>query len=363
MSTDATLRQRRLGLGGFCESVEETQQPQPLRVALLGMAKAEAMKRGLEDGSYWVEQQQVVTFLLGTIERCAAVSPLRGLPHEILQRIAQMAFRPRHQIRFELPERMMPPVVAETWLARGGQCLVFPCAPQYRVYWNDDEDPEWGSEVIPYPTIRLPTAGHILYFELLLDDTWNGSEVHVHDVVFSIDDDEYPLVNGTIVKPWMPSCVWYNKACNALNGVGFVQRLSPSWQREFNYAVNRPFWRHLTTGETSWHPPLTAPPAWRSFYPCECESACARLTLGLLVDLSAGFVTFRLNEANGPRVPLGAGWQDGVEVRFGGNWPESEGVGDDDIAWQVAIEQPLCVPSGLYESPALGPDDAPEWDP
>ena len=128
------------------------------------MAKTEAMKRGLEDGSYWVEQQQVVTFLLSTIERCATESPLRGLPHEILQRIAQMAFRPRHQIRFEVPEQMMPPIVAETWLARGGQCLVFPCTPQRQVYWDDDDEKKWGSEVMPYPTIRLPTAGHILYF-------------------------------------------------------------------------------------------------------------------------------------------------------------------------------------------------------
>ena len=363
MSTDATLRQRRLGLGGFCELVEEPQEPQPLRVALLGMAKAEEVKRGLKDGTYWVEQQPVMTFLLSTIERCAAASPLRGLPHEILQRIAQMAFRPRHKIRFELPEQKMPPIVEETWLARGGQCLVFSCAPQYRVYWDeDDDDDDWGSEVVPYPTLRLPTAGHILYFELLLDDIWPGSDIHVHDVVFSINGDEELSINGTVVKPWDRSCVWGNQACGALNGLGFVQRLLPSWQREFNYAVDRPFWRDLTTGETRWHPPATAPPAWRAFYPCECGGMssgimCARLTLGLLVDLSGGFVTFRLNLVNGPRVPLGAGWQDGVEVRFGGSWPEPDGTD----AWQVAIEQPLCVPKGLYESPALGPD--PEWDP
>ena len=149
------------------------------------------MKRGLEDGSYWVEQPQVVSFLLGTIERCAAASPLRGLPHEILQRIAQMAFRPRHQIRFELPEQKMPPVVAETWLARGGQCLVFPYAPGFQYFENEEEEEEWGSSAMPYPTLRLPAAGHILYFELLLDDSWNGSDIHVHDVVFSIDAVSY----------------------------------------------------------------------------------------------------------------------------------------------------------------------------
>ena len=351
---------KRLGTGCFVSDVVELQDDE--LVALFGMAKE--VKRGLEDGSYWVEQQQVVTFLLSTIGRCAAASPLRWLPHEILQRIAQMAFRPRHQIHFELPEQKMPPVVAETWLARGGQCLVFPCAPQYRVYpdygdYNDDVDPEWGSEDMPYPTIRLPTAGHILYFELLLDDTWNGSDIHVHDVVFSVDEDEYPHVNGTIVVPWMPSSVWNNKACTALIGVGFAQRLDP-WQREFNYAVNKPFWRHLTTGETSWHPPSAAPPEWRSLYPCKCESACARLTLGLLVDLSAGFVTFRLNQVNGPRVPLGAGWQDGVEVNFGGSWPEPNGTACT-AAWQVGIAQPLRVPKGLCASPPLGPD--PDWDP
>ena len=357
MPKDATLRQRRLGLGGFCEVAEEPQEPQPLRVALLEMAKAEAMKRGLEDGSYWVEQQQIVTFLLGTIERCAAESPLRGLPHDILQRIAQMAFRPRHQIRFELPDQMMPPVVEETWLARGGQCLVFPCAPQYRFYGDDDDDDddddevkEWGSEVIPYPTLRLPTAGHILYFELLLDDMWNESEVHVHDAVFSIDgeDGESPSVNGTVVMPWLPS--WGNHACSALHGLGFVQRLSP-WQLELD-AANKPFWCHLTTGETSLHLPPASPPDWRSFFPCECESCggtmCARLTLGLLVDLSTGFVTFRLNQVNGPRVPLGAGWQDGVELRLGGSWPDP----DNNNAWQVAIEQPLRVPKGLWRDGA-----------
>ena len=361
---DATLRQRRLGLGGFCTAEELDEPQQPLRVALLGMAKAEAMKRGLEDGSYWVEQQPIVTFLLSTIERCAAESPLRGLPHEILQRIAQMAFRPRHQISFELPDRMMPLVVEETWLARAGQCLVFPCAPQYRVYWDDDDDDDddekkWGSEVIPYPTLQLPTAGHILYFELLLDDTWNASEVHVHDAVFSISDDAEPSVNDTVVMPWLPSSVWGNHACDAFDGLGFVQRLSP-WRLELN-AVNKPFWGHLTTGETSWHLPPASPPDWRSFYPCKCGESCgrmcARLTLGLLVDLSEGFVTFRLNQVNGPRVPLGAGWQAGVEVRLGGSWPEPENAN----AWQVAIEQPLRVPEGLYGSPALGPD--PEWDP
>ena len=364
MPTDATLRQRRLGLGGFRGKLyrgqlfEGLQQPQPLRVALLGIAKAEAMKRGLEDGSYWVEQQPVVTFQLGTIERCAAESLLLGLPHEILQRIAQMAFRPRHQISFELPERMMPPVVEKTWLARGGQCLVFPCALGY-TFWDEEEEKEWGSEDMPYPSIRLPTVGHILYFELLLDDTWNGSEVHVHDAVFSIGDDAEPSVNGTVVMPWLPSSVWGNHACNAFDGLGFEQRLSP-WQLELN-AANKPFWGHLTTGETSWHLPPASPPDWRSFYPCKCESCgrmCARLTLGLLVDLSAGFVTFRLNQVNGPRVPLGAGWQDGVEVRLGGSWPEPENTN----AWQVAIEQPLRVPEGLYESPALAPDAA-EWDP
>ena len=370
MSTDATLRQRRLDLGGFCTAEVLDEPQQPLRVALLGIAKAEAMKRGLKDGSYWVEQQPVVTFLLSTIERCAAESLLLGLPHEILQRIAQMAFRPRHQIRFELPDRMMPPVVEETWLARGGQCLVFPCAPQYRVYPDyddddeDDVDPEWGSEVIPYPTIRLPTAGHILYFELLLDDMWPGSEIHVHDVVFSIGEDEERSVNGIIVNPWNP--VWSNQACPALCSRVFPQRLDP-WQREFNYAVNKPFWRHLTTGETSWLSPPAAPPDWRSFYPCACaescesQGMCARSTLGLLVDLSEGFVTFRLNQVNGPRVSLGAGWQDGVEVHFGGRWPDPEESGGDSCAWQVAIEQPLRVPKGLCASPPLGPDS--EWGP
>ena len=88
---------------------------------------------------------------------------------------------------------------------------------------------------------------------------------------------------------------------------------------------------------------------------------CARSTLGLLVDLSEGFVTFRLNQVNGPRVSLGAGWQDGVEVHFGGRWPDPEESGGDSCAWQVAIEQPLRVPNGLYESPPLGPD--PEWGP
>ena len=324
------------------------------------------MKRGLEDGSYWVEQLQVVSFLLGTIERCAAASPLRGLPHEILQRIAQMAFRPRHQIHFELPEQKMPPVVAETWLARGGQCLVFPYAPGFQYFENEEEEEEWGSSAMPYPTLRLPAAGHILYFELLLDDSWNGSDIHVHDVVFSIDVDEYPCVNGTIIRPWTSTSVWNNKVCTALAGVRFAQRLNP-WQREFNYAVNKPFWRHLTTGETSWHPPPAAPALdWRSFYPCACESSqsccytCARLTLGLLVDLAAGFVTFRLNQVNGPRVPLGAGWQDGGEVRLGGSWPEPDGA-VDPTAWQAAIEQPLRVPKGLCSSPPLGPN--PEWDP
>ena len=356
------------------------------------------MKRALEDGSYWVEQPQVVSFLLGTIERCAAASPLRWLPHEILQRIAQMAFRPRHQIRFELPEQKMPPVVAETWLARGGQCLVFPYAPGFQYFEHEEEEEEWGSSAMPYPTLRLPAAGHILYFELLLDDSWNGSDIHVHDVVFSIDVDEwvsfpltptliltltltarpspsptrYPIirggdgcVNGTIIRPWLSTSVWNNKVCTALAGVSFAQRLNP-WQREFNYAVNKPFWRHLTTGETSWHPPPAAPLDWRSFYPCACESSqscsytCARLTLGLLVDLAAGFVTFRLNQVNGPRVPLGAGWQNGVEVRLDGSWPEPDGA-VDRTAWQAAIEQPLCVPKGLCSSPPLGPN--PEWDP
>ena len=155
---------------------------------LFGLGKE--VKRGLEDGSYWVEQPQVVSFLLGTIERCAAASPLRELPHEILQRIAQMAFRPRHQIRFELPEQKMPPVVAETWLARGGQCLVFPYAPGFQYFEHEEEEEEWGRSAMPYPTLRLPAAGHILYFELLLDDSWNGSDIHVHDVVLSIDVDE-----------------------------------------------------------------------------------------------------------------------------------------------------------------------------
>ena len=155
---------------------------------LFGLGKE--VKRALEDGSYWVEQPQVVSFLLGTIERCAAASPLRWLPHEILQRIAQMAFRPRHQIRFELPEQKMPPVVAETWLARGGQCLVFPYAPGFQYFEHEEEEEEWGRSAMPYPTLRLPAAGHILYFELLLDDSWNGSDIHVHDVVLSIDVDE-----------------------------------------------------------------------------------------------------------------------------------------------------------------------------
>ena len=101
-------------------------------------------------------------------------------------------------------------------------------------------------------------------------------------------------------------------------------------------------------------PPLASPPDWRSLCPCKCTEGCARVTLGLLVDLSAGFVTFRLNGVNGPRVPLGEGWQDGVEVRLDGSWPDPE-----VDSWQAAIEQPLCVPAGLYASPLLGP----EWEP
>ena len=174
-------------------------------------------------------------------------------------------------------------------------------------------------------------------------------------------------MNGTIIRPWLSTSVWNNKVCTALAGVRFAQRLNP-WQREFNYAVNKPFWRHLTTGETSWHPPPAAPLDWRSFYPCACESSqsccytCARLTLGLLVDLAAGFVTFRLNQVNGPRVPLGAGWQNGVEVRLDGSWPEPDGA-VDPTAWQAAIEQPQCVPKGLCSSPPLGPNPEWDWDP
>ena len=326
------------------------------------MTGTESLIQSLEDGSYWVEQQQVVTFLLSTIERCAAESPLHGLPHEILQSIAQMAFRPRHRIRFEWLEQDMPPLAVETWLARDGQCLVFPCPPQRRG-WCGDEEP------IPYPTIQLPTVGYILYFELHIDHSESHSEIHVHDVVFAIDGDERyaggyecrtPDIDGTAVMPWIrPVALWGPGYCGALDNMSVMQRLTP-WQREFNYAVNRPFWRHLTTGDTSWHPPPAAPLDWRSFFPCECEpsyhpttAGCSRLTLGLLVDLSAGFVTFRLNQVNGPRVPLGAGWEDGVEVCFNGHWRTQPDVERGTDAWQVAIEQPLRVPDGLYEASSL----------
>ena len=74
--------------------------------------------------------------------------------------------------------------------------LGLPVCAGIPVLENEEEEEERGSNAMPYPTLRLPAAGHILYFELLLDDSWNGSDIHVHDVVFSIDVDEYPCVNG-----------------------------------------------------------------------------------------------------------------------------------------------------------------------
>ena len=330
-----------------------------------------ALEAALEDGSYWVEQRQVAAFLLGTIARCAVASPLRWLPHEIVQRIAQMAFRPRHHVRFELPDRRMPPAVREAFLARGGQCLVFPCAPTYLANWEDSLLAEWGPEEIPYPSIRLPAASHVLYIELLLDDAWNGSTIHVHDTALVLDEEAFSVFQGliggnipdergregTVVQAWQ-DC-WRNRMCSSWHDqVSSVEERLMPWKREHNYAVNRKFWRHVTTGETTWEPPLASPPDWRSLCPCKCTTGCARVTLGLLVDLSAGFVTFRLNGVNGPRVPLGEGWQDGVEVRLGGSWPEPS----EEDSWQAAIEQPLCVPVGLYASPLLGPEWEPEED-
>ena len=330
-----------------------------------------ALEAALEDGSYWVEQRQVAAFLLGTIARCAVASPLRWLPHEIVQRIAQMAFRPRHHVRIELPDRRMPPAVREAFLARGGQCLVFPCAPTYFANWEDSLLAEWGPEEIPYPSIRLPAAGHVLYFELMLDDAWADSKIHVHHAAFVFGEDERPRIfsdtpriipdeigdwpGGTVVQAWQ-DC-WRNIVCSSWPQLSSVEERLMPWRQEQNYAVNRSYWRHVTTGQTTWEPPLASPPDWRSLCPCKCTAGCARVTLGLLVDLSAGFVTFRLNGVNGPRVPLGEGWQDGVEVRLGGSWPEPEAY-----SWQTAIEQPLCVPAGLYASPLLGPEWEPEED-
>ena len=59
-----------VGHGRLVEDVVELQDDE--LAAIFGMAKE--VKRGLEDGSYWVEQQQVVTFLLSTIARCAAAT-------------------------------------------------------------------------------------------------------------------------------------------------------------------------------------------------------------------------------------------------------------------------------------------------
>ena len=76
---------KRLGTGCFVSDVVELQDDE--LVALFGMAKE--VKRGLEDGSYWVEQQQVVTFLLSTIGRCDTGSRVGARAADSQQRTAQ----------------------------------------------------------------------------------------------------------------------------------------------------------------------------------------------------------------------------------------------------------------------------------
>ena len=249
----------------------------------------------LEAGSYWVEPAQLRAFLLATIARCASGSLLRFLSNDLLVMIAKCnAHRARSRLIFTHTAAENPHDYIGRTLQDG---RVFAC---------------YGDAHVFRPTIALPTARTIEYFVVDVDDLWCGSTFVIQPgdlrLTFTVGEEDQHIVTlsdgdaDRHVTVWS----WENQSC-------------PS------------------------KPPLA----------CACTfGTCSRFRFGVLCDLVRGTVRWVLNNVPGPRIKLGAGWEQGVRLELGGDFPD-EGPrvnpGDWDC-WQARIIQPSRVPPFLHTS-------------
>ena len=137
---------------------------------------------------YWTDWTTLRSFLMASIPRLAASSPLRHLPNELLQRIAQLAHCKR------VPPKLDASTVAEPW---------FTSTDGLTTYLGESEG---GFEVAP--VFRMPRGSGFQYVTVEIIP-WYGTELSVGtcEIYFTTDSDnpgenDFVLVDGEHVPAW-----------------------------------------------------------------------------------------------------------------------------------------------------------------
>jgi hypothetical protein len=270
----------------------------------LRAAATEAMQ--LEDGSYWDARPQIRTLALATHPRLGASSLLQLLPLGLLQQIARLLKRQRVDPRWASPSE---------WPLRANPYR--PGTERHSAWETDSDKFRWPADAlsndgrsvhisdlpdaatIESPMLLLAGGGlftkcGVCYVELEISESWCGSQIQIgsntiecgtKDGMDGYDDNDYFVsVNGGMIDEW--------------EGV------------------------------------------WRN------EEGKDRLKVGILVDFDVGVCALRLNNANGPCVPLKAEEaREGVMVKLTGDWP------DGLTRWSASLSVPEKVPPGLCNYP------------
>lgn len=149
---------------------------------------------------------------------------------------------------------------------------------------------EWADHGIPFVALEGPVrCSHVEYLEFEFSDAWCGSTLRVHRSKLRLD-----TIDGEGAE---------ERGGTSVNGMR-VQ----SWDE-----------------------------CWKNIEPY-------RTKVGILLDFTRGTVSWRLNDVNGPRVPLGDGWEDGVEIRTEGQFPDL-GMW---TPWVATVSCPGRVPDDLH---------------
>lgn len=268
----------------------------------------DALRKDLEDGSYWKKRCGELNVLKAVVSKLFVEKTNKQLPLECTSAV----------LRFANLRPGPPPALR----------LAAPGAPCGRVA-EDGESFEVSEAELDAWALALPPAQHaqaarrgllpelrvdvplwpgFLYVELYFFAAWPGARVSAHGSCLELHGNDEVTVNG---------------------------------QHADAFTLE-----------------------WAVGYP---------LTVGMLFDLQNGFVTWKFNRTNGPRVSLGEGWQQGVAVlaqRFGrhadpavanemvGDYFAMDGETVEEFfpdyggghpgVWRCELIGDACAPKGLY---------------
>ena len=318
----------------------------------VGDGASSALVSVLEAGSYWHARPQMYTVLLASNERLGAESLLGLLPLDLLRRVAGLLRRERAAVRFAAPppQELLDGVCCE--LSADGRHAV--------VDWRleEEEDEPYDDGYIPMLCTSV-SSNHAVpqnhafaefqYLELQFSHVYFGSAVRVHDIVVQCCCTDMFQEGRLHAGKFLPSAI----ADRDEQEIVVVGRMGDTFE---GIQSEESLTGASIAGLQGFLNPLPdVGPHGIAVNLCAAWEWGKHFHLGLLLDMSRGLICVRVNEANGPVVALGPGWQEGVEIAMCGDYPSVE---PDQECWEAEIRLPACVPTGMAQTLALNTADS-----